>query len=280
MQRPKIFRQFYELEAKSPEEVRKIWNYVHIFLLAISFISGLTTAYAFGLFQQEFDFRCFFFSKLEVKATKSIRNLTTSAKRSSWNEVLPRTPENQVDFKRSRWGVGALCSFFQFLHICSMLSALIWMVFIVISGRGSRKSGRQIVGSPYRLVIPFFCWSIISVIVIFATNSIFISGLHESCAILEDPDGESQMVLFFGEEKAMYEIFFGDTGMKIYLCYVITKYACYIGLFAWASNALWTLLRFYLVIDFKIFLITVWKYVSDNPQITSDVVPFSSDKEK
>ncbi|XP_045463985.1 uncharacterized protein LOC123673509 [Harmonia axyridis] len=261
-----IHRQFLEATPKKPEEVRLIWNFVHILLLSLTAFSGWVAAYSFGLYLGNFKFQCILFAKLMVVTEHSVKkhNLTIFSNASLWDAVLPRSAGHEIDIKRSRWGEPRLCDFVQFLHVASMLSSLIWIVFFSISGRGSTVLQRQIIGKPHRLVFPFLTWSIVSALAIFVTNSTLTGGLINFCSIIEHSNGNKEVEICFGTFIESYRIFFGSQqGSKLFGLFLITKFAGYIGFIVWICNAFWSCLRVYLIIDFKFYMVTVWKYAPD-----------------
>lgn len=297
MPKPIVLRQFLEAIPKQPEEVRQIWNVIHILCLSITAFSGWMASYTFGLYLQDFDFHCILFAKLMVGTDHSIKdhNLTIFSNVSQWNEVLRRTEEQKIDIKRSRWGEPKVCNFVQFLHVASFLSAVIWIVFFAISGRGSKSYGRQIIGKPYRLVIlssymmvlvlflhqtigiltlcfcrlvfPFLCWCIMSALILFVTNSTLTGGLINFCGLVEDSEGNEETQICFGTFIESYKIFYGvEEGTKLFGLFLLTKFSGYVGFISWVCNAFWTCLRVYLIIDYKFYQVTVWRYEKEKPK--------------
>ncbi|XP_044767032.1 uncharacterized protein LOC123322975 [Coccinella septempunctata] len=283
MPKPVILRQFLELQPKTPHEVRQIWTLVHILCLSIAGFSGWLSAYTFGLYLQDFDFQCILFATLSVTSEHSVKehNLTIFSNESLWSNILKKTPDQKIDIKKSKWGEPKLCNFVQFLHVASMLSSVIWIVFFAISGRGSKLHGRQIIGKPYRLVFPFLFWSIISSLVIFVTNSTLTSGLIKFCSVIEDSEGKEQTQICFGRFIESYRIFFGHhQGTRLFTLFFLVKFGGYVEFIAWLCNALWTCLRVYLIIDYKFYMVTVWKYEPDRSERLKHRVTFVEEKDE
>ncbi|KAK9885837.1 hypothetical protein WA026_013709 [Henosepilachna vigintioctopunctata] len=178
MPRRKLIRQFQELDPNTPEEVHEIWFTVHILCMSTAAICGAITAYWFGLCLDEFDFRCFLFATFYAHSSDEEKSLIDYGD-SMWNTTSNFTGEN-FQYDHTKWGADKECDSFQFIHICSMLSAIIWLIFLILPNRDKKKES-QIFEKPHRLMFPMLVWSsIYSCVIIFANSTLF-SGLEELC---------------------------------------------------------------------------------------------------
>lgn len=274
----KIIKQYYELAPRPPNEVGTIWKSIHILLLALSAICGYISAYTFGVILKTFDYHCILYSKMIINvhnaSSESDHKYDNLAMKSFIDEM------EHINVLHGSWTSDSVCYFVQFTEVSSMITSIVWIVFFFIYGRNTGVNSHEIVGRPWRMIVPFLLWTILTILVLFSCNQVYGEGFRQICWI-RGPSDDNHCL---GIKHASFISLFGYfDGTDIYRYFFLSKIFGYLGLTAWAANLIWTVLRIYLVVDFQILFINFIQYskksTSDEDQAQKTFLKASSTDE-
>jgi hypothetical protein len=118
-----VLERYLQLYERDSKLISSAWKNFHIFFYVVIALSGLAYSYAFRQVLESFGDNCVLHSNVKFLSHETADNSTTYM---------------TIDSVESEWGEQSDCSFCQYVPVCSVIFAVVWITFFLMCGRGGK----------------------------------------------------------------------------------------------------------------------------------------------
>lgn len=228
-----LLEQYVTLYERRWQNVFIGWKYFQITMYLVTAVAGILASFCWTRINYGFEDNCILYA-----------NITFYNKGDSDDKR-----NSDVNKDTSQFGREVYCSYCQYVPVCSVLFAAMWLTFFTMCGRGGRSDHG--LPQPWRIVYPAMIFN-------------FLLFFFSLIAIIWFKDGHYQFCKFFKEnnnktscqELREYSLF--DTrGEEIDLYFFLAEAGTWGVTFGWLIGAVLLVTRCCFLADFTVMKITV-----------------------